>query len=222
LKNFIKSFSTQLLKPLPGKLAQYKMAPYERIIRAAINNFTAPFGGKASKPKLSAVLILFYQKEDEIYFSLILRNTYKGVHSAQVSFPGGKKEKSDNSLLETALRETEEEIGIKKDLITIIGELTPIYIPPSGFLVHPYVGFIKEPPVFTPDPNEVNTIIESPVKLILDDAIVGKKKIKVGTYNVKINYPFYNILNHTVWGATAMILSELKEVLRHSEFSISD
>ena len=95
----------------------------------------------------------------------------------------------------------------------IIGELSQLYIPPSGFLVQPYVGYVKETPVFSPNPNEVNILIEVPLKLIMDNTIAGKKKIKVGSNNIKINYPFYNILGHTVWGATAMILSELKEVL---------
>lgn len=210
--HFIMSLTSHLKQPLPGKAAQFKMAPYERIIQAAIKNFTLPFGGKASKPKPSAVLILFYQNKNEIYFPLILRNSYNGVHSAQVSFPGGKKE-LDETLMETALRETEEEIGIKRELIMIIGELSQLYIPPSGFLVQPYIGYIKEAPSFSPNPNEVNTLMEVPLKLIMDNTIAGKKKIKVGSNNIKINYPFYSILGQTVWGATAMMLSELKEVL---------
>ncbi len=211
--HFIMSLTSELKQPLPGKAAQFKMAPYERIIQTAIKNFTLPFGGKASKPKPSAVLILFYLKKNKIYFTLILRNSYKGVHSAQVSFPGGKKELKE-TLKETALRETEEEIGVKRELITIIGELSQLYIPPSGFLVQPFVGYIKEYPSFAPNPTEVNALIEVPLKLIMDYTIVEKKRIKIGSSKIKINYPFYNLLGHTVWGATAMMLSELKEVLK--------
>jgi len=205
---FINEIKTELTTTLPGRKAQFKMAPYERILQAAVLK-------RISKPKKSAVLVLLYPKEEKIHIVLILRNTYKGVHSAQVSFPGGKKDKTDLNLKETALREAEEEIGINKKDITIIGELTDLYIPPSGYLVQPYVGYATYTPDFKGDTKEVDTIIEVPLELFLDDSIIGKKKIKVSALNRRISYPFFNVKEHTVWGATAMMISEFREILKN-------
>ena len=183
------------------------MAPYERILQAAAFKMI-------KKPVKSAVLVLFYEKEDGINLVLILRKKYHGVHSAQVSFPGGKHDPEDEALKLTALRETEEEVGIKKEDIHVIGQLTDLYIPPSNYLVQPFVGYLEQTPEFTPEPKEVEEVIEAPLSLLLDDSIMGKKKIKVSARNLKINYPYFDVKGHTVWGATAMMLSELKEVLQ--------
>ena len=206
--SFINALKTELGKPLPGQDAQFKMAPYDRILKVIAKKLTR------KKIKESAVLCLFYPKNEEVYFVLILRNTYKGVHSAQVGFPGGKVEAGDNSFEDTALRETEEEVGVQKDLIKIIGPLTEVYIPPSGFQVHPFVGFTDTAPIFVRDPHEVSKIIETPLKVLLDDTNVGRKKITVGGTMLKVNYPFFDFEGETVWGATAMMLSELKEVIK--------
>ena len=210
---FVTSLKTALSKPLPGQKAQFKMAPYERILK----NLTKKFIWK--KPKESAVLCLFYPKNGEPHFALILRNTYKGVHSAQVSFPGGKVDEFDNSLKDTALRETEEEIGVNKSDIEILGKLTEVFIPPSGFQVQPFVGFINAAPNFTPNPDEVSKIIGVPLSILMDESIVGKKKITVSVTKLKINYPYFDILGETVWGATAMMLSELKELIKREGLS---
>ena len=205
---FTDSLKRSLGEKLPGTKAQYKMAPYDRVLKAFANKM-------ARKPKKeSAVLCLFYPKNGEVYFVLILRNTYKGIHSAQVSFPGGKTEEIDSSYTDTALRETEEEIGVKRDTIEILGGLTELFIPPSGFQVYPFVGVTTTTPSFTPNPVEVSKIIEVPLKTLLDEANVGRKKIKVSTVNLKFKYPFFDIEGETVWGATAMMLSELKEVIK--------
>ncbi|MBL4755163.1 MAG: CoA pyrophosphatase [Flavobacteriales bacterium] len=205
---FITSLETALKRPLPGKVAQFKMAPYDRVLKLIANAFTS------KRTKESAVLCLFYPKNREPHFSLILRNTYKGVHSGQIGFPGGKVEEEDASFEQTALRETEEEVGVQRDHVKIIGVLTDLYIPPSGFLVHPFIGYLETAPDFIPDSNEVSKIIETPLSTLMDESIVGRKKIKVSSANLKVKYPYFDIQGETVWGATAMILSELKEIIK--------
>ena len=184
------------------------MAPYERILRAATIKLNP-------NPKLSAVLILFYPVGNDICTMLMLRNTYKGVHSAQISFPGGKKEEGDSNLQATALREAHEEVGINTDQVEIIGKLSDMYIPPSGYLVQPFIGYTKDKPNFIRDKNEVEELIETSVDTITDESIVGKKKIQLGRTKLKIKYPFFDINGHTVWGATAMMISELKVVIQN-------
>lgn len=189
------------------------MAPYERVLSVAVFKHL-------SKPKKCAVLVLLYPKNKSINMVLILRNAYKGVHSAQVSFPGGKKDDTDTNLLETALRESEEEVGIDRKEVKIIGELTDLFIPPSGYLVQPYVGYSINTPKFTPNKKEVSTIIEAPLEMIMDDSNIGKKKIEVSTLKRRINYPYFNIMDHTVWGATAMMINELREIIKKAQPNI--
>lgn len=210
-EEFITDIRTALRRPLPGTKAQFKMAPYERVLKA----FADKIIGKQRKE--SAVLCLFYPKNGEVYFTLILRNTYKGVHSAQVGFPGGKTEEVDRSLEETALRETEEEVGVNKQSIKVLGKLTDVFIPPSGYHVYPFVGYTNDAPQFIPDPKEVSKIIETPLRILMDESIVGRKKIAVSAIKIKVNYPFFDIQGETVWGATAMMLSELKELVKRDD-----
>jgi len=207
-EQFITSLENALSKPLPGQKAQFKMAPYDRVLKVIAKALI----GKQKKE--SAVLCLFYPKDGEPHFVLILRNTYKGIHSGQVSFPGGKVDESDTSLEATAIRETNEEVGVKEEHIQILGKLSEVYIPPSGFQVHPFVGYSKSSLEFDADPNEVSKIIEAPLSVLMDEANVGRKKIMVGGTKLKVNYPYFDIQGETVWGATAMMLSELKEIIK--------
>jgi 8-oxo-dGTP pyrophosphatase MutT (NUDIX family) len=191
---------------LPGDVEQLKMAPYNRVARnmARVVN---------DSPKLSAVLLLLYEREGEPYFVLTQRHAYKGVHSKQVSLPGGKKEDTDQSLVDTALRETREEIGVRESLVDVIGNLTDVYIPPSGFLVTPVIGFLESEPEFQTDPREVDYIIESPIARLLESDVIQETKIPIGISQIKVKTPYFSILDHIVWGATAMILSEFKALL---------
>ena len=160
-------------------------------------------------PSQAAVLILMYPRNSLTSLVFMKRNKYPGPHSAQVSFPGGAFEEQDISLEVTALRETREELGIQGD-IEILGSLTEIYIPVSNFLVSPYAGWMDHPPVFNPDPTEVQYVIEASVKSLIDPANMGSET--VSGHGQNIIAPFYRIENEKIWGATAMMLSEFLEV----------
>ncbi|GAA6768533.1 hypothetical protein AAFH68_44890 [Flavobacterium sp. CGRL1] len=158
-------------------------------------------------------MMLFYPKNEKTHLILIVRNAYNGVHSSQIAFPGGKYEITDRDYQETALRETSEEIGVLSEKIEIIKHFTPMYIPPSNFLVHPYLGIAKEELSFYPDAREVASIIELPLSVFLDDEIMIETTLST-SYGNDILVPAFYIQNHIVWGATAMILSELRDVLK--------
>lgn len=164
-------------------------------------------------PKKAAVMMLFYPKASETNLVLIVRNSYPGVHSSQIAFPGGKVESYDLTMADTALRETEEEIGIDKSSIEIIKEFTEIYIPPSNFLVAPFLGICHSEPSFVLQEDEVAGIIELPLPFFLDDKNVVTRKLST-SYAENIDVPAFLVNEHIVWGATAMMMSELKETLK--------
>jgi 8-oxo-dGTP pyrophosphatase MutT (NUDIX family) len=155
---------------------------------------------------------LFYPKEGETHLVLIVRNSYKGVHSSQIAFPGGKYEEGDVDFEQTALRETYEEIGVMSDKIHVLKAFTHLYIPPSNFMVYPFLGICMDEITFYPDSNEVADIIELPLTTFLSESIVVNAKIDT-SYAESIEVPVFKIDEHIVWGATAMMLSELKIVL---------
>lgn len=192
---------------LPGESAHAKMAPLERLIE--LKNLDL----KEKKPRVAAVMMLFYPKKGDTHLILIVRNTYKGVHSSQIAFPGGKYETSDADFEVTALRETQEEIGVAPENINVIKHFTPIYIPPSNFLVHPFLGIAKEELLFYPDSREVADIIELPLSVFLNDEIIIETQLST-SYAENILIPAFKIEQHLVWGATAMMLSELRDVLK--------
>ena len=192
---------------LPASEAHFKMAPLERI--ESLKNLNL----ETKNPKTAAVMMLFYPKNGRTHLVLIVRNSYQGVHSAQIAFPGGKYEPRDQIFENTALRETHEEIGIHPDNIEIKKAFTRLYIQPSNFMVYPFLGICKEEIVFIPDNNEVADIIELPLSVFLGDDIIVSVKITT-SYAENIMVPAFKIKEHIVWGATAMMLSELKEVLK--------
>jgi 8-oxo-dGTP pyrophosphatase MutT (NUDIX family) len=140
------------------------------------------------------------------------RNTYEGVHSAQVSFPGGKVEAFDQNFLATAIRETHEEFGFSNENYQIIRELTELYIPPSNFMVYPFLGIMKSTVEIIPNPDEVVEIIEMPLSFLLNDQNIVPKKIST-SYSVDIEVPVFELNGKVIWGATAMILCELKDLI---------
>jgi 8-oxo-dGTP pyrophosphatase MutT (NUDIX family) len=195
--------------PLLGQEAHNKMSPLNRIQELKSIEI------QKMNPRKAAVTTLFYPDKDyNTRLLLILRKTYKGVHSNQVGFPGGKEEKSDVSLMHTALRETHEEVGIAPEKIDLIMPLSEIYIPPSNFIVKPFLGIINETPLFTPQETEVEEIIEVLLTDFLDEKSVYLEKVNT-SYNLSIEAPIFKLNNYTVWGATAMILSEVKELCKN-------
>jgi len=202
--NYIPKIVTQ---QLPAITAHIKMAPQERV------ESLQPQYYAGSNPRRSAVMILFYPKNGQATMVLIKRNTYPGIHSAQISLPGGKAETYDESLAHTALRETWEEIGVPQTDIDVVMPFTEIYIPPSNFLVAPFLGLSLNEPVFNPNPAEVDTLIELSLDELLDDSIVVNTPMKT-SYLPDVTVPAFKVAEHIVWGATAMILSELKETIK--------
>lgn len=165
-------------------------------------------------PKQAAVLSVFYPGlKDETKFVLILRKTYKGVHSNQVGFPGGRVEEDDIDLIHTALRETEEEVGIPRQEVQVIKELTKLYIPPSNFWVQPYLGIMEKTPNLVPQEAEVEAILEIDLEEFLSDSCMIRQTLST-SYAKNVNVPAFLLGGHVVWGATAMMLSEMKDILK--------
>ncbi len=168
----------------------------------------------SKNPKKAAVLSLFYPNNHQnTNLLLILRKTYKGVHSNQIGFPGGKVEKEDKDLLHTALRETHEEVGVPPADVEVIKSLTQIYIPPSNFEVYPYIGICRSPSGFILQKSEVEALIEVSLADFMDDKLVFTKKLST-SYAESVEVPAFKLNGYTVWGATAMMLSEVKELLK--------
>ncbi|PZR20980.1 MAG: coenzyme A pyrophosphatase [Flavobacterium psychrophilum] len=204
---FLKYIPKIVNQQLPALTAHAKMAPISRL--PTLN----PEYYKDSNPRKSAVMMLFYPKDEMAHLVLIKRNAYEGVHSSQISFPGGKAEPEDKDLAATAVRETFEEVGVKPSDIDVIMPFSEIYIPPSNFLVFPYLGISLTKPDFRPNPDEVVAIIELSLDVFLDDSIVIESELQT-SYAQTISVPAFKVDEHIVWGATAMILSELKETIK--------
>ncbi|WP_026997720.1 NUDIX hydrolase [Flectobacillus major] len=196
--SFIEHLQNRLLLPLPGEEAHKRMASSSRLkFRSTPNDRT----------RESAVLVLFYPSDGEIYLPLILRPAYDGVHGGQMAFPGGRKEKEDENLIRTAMREAQEEIGIRLTDVKVLGQLSKLYIAASNFYVQPVIGVMNFKPDFYPDPREVDHVIEVPLKELLNPSIIGRKILQVR--GNEVDAPFYDIQDHTVWGATAMMIAEI-------------
>ena len=166
----------------------------------------------AEPARQSAVLVLLYPRRDELHLPLIVRPTYDGAHSGQVAFPGGGFEEGDANLTATALRETEEELGIAPQDMQVLGELTQLYIRPSNYQVHPTVGRIAYRPAFQPNVREVAQLLEVPLNTLLDPAHLRRERWQLQDRSALV--PSFAIQGQTIWGATAMILSELLAVVR--------
>lgn len=192
---------------LPAVEAHEKMLPKDRICSVDKDFY------KNKNPRISAVMMLLYPIGGVTHIVLIKRSSYPGAHSSQISFPGGKSEHFDKTLAETALRETYEEVGAQPAAIEVIKPFSEVYISVSNFLVYPFMGISTTEPVFVPNPNEVFAVINLPLDVFLDDSIMVHTGMQT-SYNENFVVPAFKFEEHIVWGATAMMLSELKETIK--------
>lgn len=199
LSSFIEKVRGRLQQPLPGEAAHALMS--------AVSSRWSHVQPDAQTRK-SAVLVLFYPSGDGIRFPLIVRPVYDGAHSGQIAFPGGKYELTDESLMHTALREAQEEVGVNSAEVKILGALSEVFIAASNFVVVPFVGYMDRRPDLVADPREVARILE------VD--IAGFPAPGMGEIDVRgerLQVPHYEVEGHIVWGATAKMISELLQVI---------
>jgi len=198
-----------LRQPLPGRAAQYEMAH-------AVRQDTPPPPPNARE---AGVLALLFPKDKDWHLTLILRqnNNPNDRHGGQVSFPGGKREVHDEDLRATALREAEEEVGVDPSAVNLLGALSELYIPVSNFKVQPYVGFTEQTPQFVPQPEEVQAVLEVPFRQFLSNNTRRKKDLHLYPQLILRDVPYFDVADQTVWGATAMMISELVAVLSNSD-----
>lgn len=191
-------------KELGGWDSQKKLSPLHRV-KIELEEI------ESKNPKTAAVMCLIYKEDDVWKIPLIKRPDYQGFHSNQISLPGGKREKTDKNILETAKRETFEEIGAKIEYNqSMIRELTYLYIPTSNFLVYPFLAYSLQEFTFVREEKEVAEILHVPVSELLQAPIHFMKIDEIQQGEV----PYFLLQNHKVWGATAMILSEVKDILK--------
>jgi 8-oxo-dGTP pyrophosphatase MutT (NUDIX family) len=196
----------ELKKPLPGKMQQYLMAPEFRGDLPSV-----------SKSKNAGVMVCLFRAEQGLQLVFIKRREYDGPHGGQVSFPGGIFEEIDSDLPETAIRETLEEIGVSCDKSAILGALSPLHIPVSNTLVQPFVGYYGSMPVFTLEKREVEYLIVESLSELMNPLSVRKEKWML--HGREIEVPFYKVKEDSIWGATAMILSEFLGLIFRSELN---
>lgn len=192
--------------PLPGEESHDAMTSRARMPLDA-------YLTKHPDYRTSAVLMVLYPVNEVVHTLIIERPAYEGIHSGQLALPGGKTEPEDSGPMQTAIRETMEEVCVRIQESDILGALTPLYIPPSNFLVYPFVAWLDSRPEFVPDQHEVQSILEVPLSLFADPKVKSRKRIHIGR-NTFIEAPCYLLGEHVLWGATAMMFSEMESVLK--------
>lgn len=207
-QQFIHCLSEVLGAPLPGRAAHATMAPLP-------HPGWDPDYQPPAPPRQGGVLVLFYRHQNQFYLPLILRPIYNGVHSGQVGFPGGGHEALDVDLTATALREAYEEIGVEPDSVQVLGQLSKLYIRPSNYEVTPTVGWVRRRPDFRTDPYEVARLLEVPLADLQNPKNRHEEDWQLRDRVARV--PFFNVCGQIIWGATAMMLSELLAVLKPCE-----
>ncbi|HAS36346.1 MAG TPA: coenzyme A pyrophosphatase [Flavobacteriales bacterium] len=205
--DFLLKINSSLVSGLPGEIAQLELAPLGRgNLEESMKN--------AQNPKYSAVLAMAYPIDSATNICFIERKAYPGVHSGQIGFPGGKREEEDNDLMQTALRETLEEVGVEVSPAQVLGQLSPLYIPPSNFFVQPFIAALERQPKFIADEIEVERVLEFSLQELLDERNLIDTQVSVGEQGFKLNTRAFRIGEHIIWGATAMMVSEIRYMLR--------
>lgn len=205
MKITIDDIKKHLAAELPGEEAHLLMSPVGR-------ERSSEAIKKMTNYRESAVALVIYEKHNELKGVLTKRSPYSGFHSGEVCLPGGKMEKFDRSLVQTAIRECVEEIGLKHENFELLGELTPVFIPISNFSIQPFVFHYTEPPIFARNDREVAEIFSFYLHQLFDDKIIKKTKIELSNREVLKDIPYFEINNKIVWGATAFILQEFKQL----------
>jgi 8-oxo-dGTP pyrophosphatase MutT (NUDIX family) len=200
------------LSNLNSKTSQIKLAPSFRKEFIKLNS------NKLLNSKKAAVIAALYEDDNKVRLILILRNTYNGVHSNQIGFPGGRVEDYDKTLFDTAIRETYEEIGVRVQKNELIRELHEIYIPPSNFNVYPFLVILNHPPSFVKDDKEVKEVITIDLESLLNCKITQTQipiPAKLNELNIQndVEVPAFKLADYNVWGATAMMLSEIRDLI---------
>ncbi len=211
MQEFVKNLKEALKKGLPGTQVQWMMATSDRLLK----DFPKVPGPDARE---AAVLILLWPENGSVHTVFMQRPDYVGFHGGQISFPGGKKEQDDENLIRTAIRETLEETGLSTDSIEIAGMLTPLFIPVSNMIVTAVIGCMKELPSFNPDTQEVDHLIIADLNRFLEQGIIKTKPMELmgESYNIR----YFDYEGYVIWGATAMMLNELLEIIRREQFSL--
>ncbi len=198
----------KLSLPLPGKASHLKMSTKARLEEFERYNFNI------QSAKKSAVFILFFEEDSKTKVIFIRRSNYVGIHAGQIAFPGGRFEDKDIELKNTALREVQEEIGIPPNEIELLGRLSDIYLPPSNFNLSVFVGFLTQKPVYQPDSREVAEVIEVDMDNFYAENVIQEKEFFVPSNNYSVVAPYYNVKNAEIWGASAMVMTELMDVIQ--------
>ena len=204
-ESFIKKLESRIKEGLPGVESHRKMTFKERRV-----DFQAP----ETAVKAGVMIVLYPDSVGEVQMVFIKRKSIEGdVHKGQISFPGGKLEQSDQNVRAAAIRETHEEIGVLVPQGNVIGALTKLYIPVSNFEVYPFVSYIPEQPSFIMEVSELDEIIETPLRHFQDPFTLKKKHLLVGQNFMLKNVPYFDLMGHTLWGATAMMTAEFIDLL---------
>ena len=199
------SLKRSFARPLPGHTAQERLSPRPRV-------GWQPGHVPEDARNGAAVLLLFPDADDQARLILTLREASLSHHAGQVSLPGGAADPGE-SLFDTALREAHEEVGVTPGEVRVLGELTPLFIPVSGFALHPFVALCERRPDLVPDPREVARILEVPLRALMDsqNVRIAQREFRGRSYGV----PYIGVKGERVWGATAMILAEFLALLGH-------